>query len=74
MDQTKSEEATKGQIIIYKEHSGPELEVHFEGESVWMTQAQVSSLFQSDRTSVGRHINNIIKSMDCLPNRINGPK
>lgn len=58
------DEIKKGEIIIYKEVSGPELEVRFENESVWMTQAQISELFQTDRTSIGKHIKNIVKSSE----------
>lgn len=53
----------KGEIIIYQSPDGQtELDVRLEGDSVWLSQAQLSSLFNSDRTSVGRHIRNIYKS------------
>jgi hypothetical protein len=32
-----------------------------EDETVWLTQAQMAELFQTDRTSIVRHINNIYK-------------
>ena len=32
-----------------------------ENETVWLTQAQMAELFQTDRTSIVRHINNIYK-------------
>ena len=32
-----------------------------ENETVWLTQAQMSELFQTDRTSIVRHISNIYK-------------
>ena len=53
----------KGEIIIYQSSDGQtELDVRLEGDSVWLSQAQLSTLFNSDRTSVGRHIRNIYKS------------
>ena len=33
-----------------------------ENETVWLTQAQMADLFQTDRTSIVRHVNNIYKS------------
>ncbi len=53
----------KGEVIIYQSSDGrTELDVRLEGDSVWLSQAQLSTLFNSDRTSVGRHIRNIYKS------------
>ena len=31
-------------------------------ETVWLTQAQMAELFQTDRTSIVRHVNNIYKT------------
>ena len=53
----------KGEIIIYQTSDGQtELDVRLEGGSVWLSQVQLSALFNSDRTSIGRHICNIYKS------------
>ena len=53
----------KGEIIIYQTSDGQtELDVRLEGGSVWLSQVQLSALFNSDRTSIGRHIRNIYKS------------
>lgn len=38
-----------------------QLEVNVKDESVWLTQAQMTQLFEVGRTSITRHINNIIK-------------
>jgi death-on-curing family protein len=53
---------SKGEITIYKDKEGPELKVQIQDQSVWLTQAQISELFQTDRSSITKHINNIIKS------------
>ena len=37
------------------------LEVPVEGETVWLTQAQMTELFRVDRTVITRHINNVFK-------------
>ena len=50
------------QIIIYQTEDGQtQVDVHMENETVWLTQAQMAELFQTDRTSIVRHINNIYK-------------
>ena len=50
-------------IIIYQTEDGEiKLDVKMENETVWLTQAQMSELFQTDRTSIVRHINNIYRS------------
>ena len=49
-------------IIIYQTEDGQtQVDVHMENETVWLTQAQMAELFQTDRTSIVRHINNIYK-------------
>ena len=49
-------------IIIYQSEDGKtQLDVKLEGETVWLTQAQMSELFQTDRTVIVRHIRNIYK-------------
>ena len=49
-------------IIIYQTEDGQtQIDVRLENETVWLTQAQMAELFQTDRTSIVRHINNIYK-------------
>lgn len=52
----------KNEIKIYEiEYKNIELEVSLENETVWLTQKQMSELFDRDRTVITRHINNIFK-------------
>ena len=52
----------KNKIIIYQTEDGQtQIDVRLENETVWLTQAQMAELFQTDRTSIVRHINNIYK-------------
>ncbi len=47
-------------IIIYQTEDGQtQIDVRLEDETVWLTQAQMAMLFQTDRTTIVRHINNI---------------
>ena len=49
-------------IIIYQTEDGhTRIDVRMQDETVWLTQAQMAELFQTDRTSIVRHINNIYK-------------
>ena len=51
------------EIVIYQSEDGKtQLDVKLEGETVWLTQAQMSELFQTDRTVINRHVRNIYKS------------
>ena len=50
----------KSEIIIYQTEDGQtKIETHFENETVWLTQAQISELFQKERSVITKHINNI---------------
>ena len=48
------------QIVIYQtDDEQTHIDVRLENETVWLTQAQMAELFQTDRTSIVRHINKI---------------
>jgi len=50
------------QIVIYQTEDGQtQIDVRLENETVWLTQAQMAELFETDRTSIVRHINNIYR-------------
>lgn len=49
-------------IVIYQTTDGETyIDVKFQDETVWLSQAQMAELFLKDRTVIGRHINNIFK-------------
>ncbi len=49
-------------IVIYQTPDGKtQIDVRLEDETVWLTQAQMAELFETDRTSIVRHINNIYR-------------
>ena len=53
----------QNQIEIYKDkETGITLNVKLDGETVWLDQYQLEALFDTDRTSIGRHLRNIYKS------------
>ena len=50
-------------IILYQSEDGQtHVDVRMENDTVWLTQAQMAELFETDRTSIVRHINNIYKT------------
>ena len=51
----------KGEIILYQPDDNISLEVRLEGETVWLTQAQMVLLFQTTKQNVSLHINNIFR-------------
>ena len=61
----------ENQIVIYKTSDGQTaIDVRMENETVWLTQAQMTELFQKDRTVITRHINNLFdeKELDMKSN------
>jgi hypothetical protein len=50
----------QNQILIYTGEDGQSiLEVKLQGETVWLTQAQLVDLFQSSKANISEHIKNI---------------
>jgi hypothetical protein len=48
------------QIIIYEGDGGqPRIQVHLVEETVWLSQQQISELYQSSRTNIVEHIKRI---------------
>lgn len=53
----------KGNIIIYQTKDGQtSINVVLGNETVWLTQNQMAELFDTDRSSIVKHINNIYRS------------
>ena len=53
-------EENKGDIVIYQSENGDtKIDVRFQDETVWLTQAQMEELFGSSHANVVEHIKNI---------------
>ena len=51
----------RGKIVIYQTKDGKtSIDVKLENETVWLNQAQMAELFQTDRTSIVKHVNKSI--------------
>ncbi|NQU55059.1 MAG: hypothetical protein HQ522_21275 [Bacteroidetes bacterium] len=48
------------EILLYQTEDGQtKIDVRLEEESVWLSQVQMSELFQKERSLITKHINNI---------------
>lgn len=52
---------TGDRFLVYQTEKGLRMDIRFEGESLWMTQAQISQLFGRDVSTISRHIANVIE-------------
>lgn len=55
----KGDSSDRGEIVVYQPDEVTRIEVQVEGETVWLTQAQMSILFQKDQSVIARHIRNV---------------
>lgn len=55
--------AQKGEIILYTTPDGEsKIEVKLEGETVWLTLDQMATLFQRNKSTISRHVKNVLES------------
>jgi len=56
------EDASLGEVVLYEAPDGEvRLDVRLEGDTVWLSQAQMSELFGRERSVITKHINNLFK-------------
>jgi len=52
-------------LVIYQTKSGfLEVKTDSELDTIWVTQAQISSIFEKDRSVILKHINNLLKTKE----------
>ncbi|MEK9143318.1 MAG: virulence RhuM family protein [Patescibacteria group bacterium] len=55
-------ENTNSQIVIYKDRNGNvKIDVRFDGDTVWLTQETIATLYNKGRSTVTEHIQNIFE-------------
>ena len=53
------------EIIIYEDPKGKAgVEVRFEGDTLWLSQDQMTRIFERDRSVITKHINNIFRDAE----------
>ena len=58
------------EIILYQPDSTVKLEVRLENETVWLTQQQLTELFQTSKQNISLHVNNIFKEGELDSNSV----
>ncbi len=58
------------EIILYQLNEDIKLEVKLEEETVWLTQAQMTILFETTKQNISLHINNIFKERELDRNSV----
>lgn len=55
----------KGQILLYRTANGTSrIEVRMQNETVWLTLDQMAELFQRNKSTISRHIKNILETAE----------
>ncbi len=52
---------TGDRFLVYGTDNGLKLDIRYEGETLWMTQAQIGQLFGRDVSVISRHIANVLE-------------
>jgi hypothetical protein len=61
------EAVVKSELILYQTGDNrTRIEVRVENETVWLTQAQISDLFQRERSVITEHIRNIFEDGELV--------
>jgi hypothetical protein len=55
------DEETGDRFLVYGTDKGLRLDIRYEGETLWMTQAQIGQLFGRDVSTISRHITNVFE-------------
>jgi hypothetical protein len=68
MKKKKEPVSAKGELILYQTEDGrTKIEVHLQGETVWLTINQMAELFQVDKSGISRHLKNIYETGELSP-------
>ena len=60
-----------GQIILFQTQGGEtKIEVRLANESVWLTADQMAELFQRNKSTISRHIKNVLESGELQRNSV----
>lgn len=55
------DQETGDRFLVYGTDKGLRLDIRYEGETLWMTQAQIGELFGRDVSTISRHIANVFE-------------
>ena len=61
----------ESEIIIYQTEDGhTKIDVKFEDETVWLTQAQLFELYQTSKSNISEHIKHILEEGELEENSV----
>ena len=61
----------KSEIVIFKTADDKvSIDVHFEGETVWLTIDEMASLFEKSRSTINEHILNIFEESELEKEKV----
>ena len=55
----QEDERTGDRFLVYSTDKGLHLDIRYDGDALWMTQAQIAQLFGVDRSVITKHIANV---------------
>lgn len=55
------DETTGDRFLVYSTPKGLQIDIRFQGETLWMTQSQMASLFGVTVATISRHIANVVE-------------
>ena len=59
------------QFLIYQNQEGDvKIDVRFQDETIWLSQAEMSILFSKDKRTISEHISNIFKEGELDENSV----
>lgn len=64
----KTEDLSKGEIVIYKSEGKINLEVIQQDNTLWLSAEKIAKLFEKDRSNIQRHIAKIYKEQELEEN------
>lgn len=60
-----------GEVLLYQTEDGrTRVECRFEGETLWLTQAQMAELFQTSKQNVAKHLKAIFVEGELAPDAV----
>ena len=66
-----NDEHSQGEIIVYRSSDGLiKVDVRFEGDTVWLTQAQLVELYRSSKSNISEHIKHILEDGELDKDRV----
>ena len=60
-ENTKNQEKSNGEIVLYQPDDSISIEVRISHDTVWLNRQQLAILFDRDVKTIGKHINNALK-------------